>query len=75
MQNAFMESTRKNRREQADIEDAAKGTADPEELVAINIRIPKSLRDRVQMRRIKTGENMTQLIRRLLSEELDERSM
>lgn len=68
MGNAFMASAEKSKRKQADIERST-STAD-DELVVISVRIPESLRRAAQLHRLETGENMTKLIERLLSEEL-----
>lgn len=65
--NAFMASAKKSKRAQKDIE---KPAAADEEMVVTNIRIPKSLHRKAQLRRIETGESMTALIRRLMENEL-----
>ncbi len=44
---------------------------DNDEIVSYNLRLPKSLRKKCQLHRIKTDENMNQLILRLLNKELD----
>lgn len=66
--NAFMASAKKSKRAQNDIEKPA--AAADEEMVVTNIRIPKSLHRKAQLRRIETGESMTALIRRLMEDEL-----
>ena len=70
MSNAFMASAAKSKREQANIEKTKAKDGASEGFVVTNIRIPKCLHRKCQLHRIETGENMTQLIRRLLSEEL-----
>lgn len=65
--NAFMASAEKSKREQASIRHAESA---PEELVSVNIRIPKELHRKAKMHSVVNDENMTQLIRRLLQEEL-----
>lgn len=65
MANAFMKSAARSKREQEAIQ-----KADDEELKVINARIPKSLHRKLALHRIETGENMSQLINRLLEEEL-----
>lgn len=65
--NAFMASAAKSKREQASIQHAESMS---EELVNVNIRIPKELHRKAKMHSVVNGENMTQLIRRLLQEEL-----
>lgn len=65
--NAFMASAAKSKREQASIQHAESTV---EELVNVNIRIPKELHRKAKMHSVVNGENMTQLIRRLLQEEL-----
>lgn len=67
MSNAFMASAKKSKQEQATIQ---KTSSVSEELVSINIRIPKELHRKAQLHRVSTGESMTQLIRRLMTEEL-----
>lgn len=75
MSNAFMAASVKSKREQATIQKKGRPVQDTEDLVTINVRIPKEMHRRLQFYRIETGENMTQLIRRLLAQELgkDER--
>lgn len=65
--NAFMASAEKSKREQASIRHAE---GEGEELVSINIRIPKELHRKARMYSVMHEENMTQLVRRLLQEEL-----
>ncbi|MEW4402885.1 hypothetical protein AB1I62_03950 [Enterococcus sp. AN402] len=67
MSNSFIASAQKMKREQEKIEQ----TKPKEELQSINIRIPVKLHYAVQVHRLETGENMTQLIRRLLNTELN----
>lgn len=67
MNNYFLTSAQKAKREQNSI---AQKKDTWEELKAINVLIPASLHHAVQLHRVETGENMTQLIRRLLQEEL-----
>lgn len=40
-----------------------------DELVCINVRIPKSMHTKLQYHKVETGENMTVLINRLLEAE------
>lgn len=68
MGNAFMNAAAKSRQQQTNIERTA---TDADELVCINLRIPKSMHQKILMHRVQTGENMTQLINRLLANELD----
>lgn len=72
MSNAFMASAKKSKREQAAIEKPMAAPDEPEEYVGINVRLPKSLHRKVQLHRVETGESMTQLVRRVLAEELGE---
>lgn len=65
--NAFMASAAKSKREQASIQPAE---SEGEELVSINIRIPRELHRKAKMHGVMSDENMTQLVRRLLQEEL-----
>ena len=65
--NAFMASAKKSKRAQKDIEKPA--AAADEEMVVTNIRIPKSLHRKAQLRRVETGESVTALIRRLMEDE------
>lgn len=70
MGNTFMSAAAKSRRQQTSIE-RAKGTAtEAEGVVTINVRIPRALHRAAQLHRIETGENMTQLINRLMTDEL-----
>lgn len=69
MANAFMTASAKAKRGQEDIEKKKKGE-DEEEYVVTNVRLPKELHRKVLLHRVETGENMTQLIRRLLLDEL-----
>lgn len=69
MANAFMTASAKAKRGQEDIE-KKKEVADEEEYVVTNVRLPKELHRKVLLHRVETGENMTQLIRRLLLDEL-----
>ena len=70
MGNTFMSAAAKSRRQQTSIE-RAKGTAtEAEGVVTINVRIPRALHRAAQLHRIETGENMTQLINRLMTAEL-----
>lgn len=68
MGNAFMNAAAKSRQQQTNIERTA---PEADELVCINLRIPKSMHQKILMHRVQTGENMTQLINRLLASELD----
>lgn len=68
--NAFMASARKSKRAQTDIEKTPTAVGADEEMVVTNVRIPKSLHRKAQLRRIETGESMTALIRRLMEKEL-----
>lgn len=68
MANSFITSAKKAMSEQNKIE--RKKVEDVDSLTVINIRIPTQLHTAAQFHRIRTGENMTQLIRRLLKEEL-----
>lgn len=70
MDNAFMASTKKHRQEQEMIEGAKSSHADPEELVAISVRIPKALHRLARLHSVETGESVTTLVRRLLTSEL-----
>lgn len=71
--NAFMASAKKSKRQQASIQHAQPEVehAQPEvdELVCINVRIPKSMHTKLQYHKVETGENMTVLINRLLEAE------
>lgn len=69
MTNAFMASAKKARRGQADVEEG-KSSREAEEFVVTNIRLPRELHRKVLLHRVETGENMTQLVRRLLTDEL-----
>ena len=64
--NAFMASAKKSKRQQASIQHAQ---PEVDELVCINVRIPKSMHTRLQYHKVETGENMTVLINRLLEAE------
>lgn len=66
--NYFVASAEKAKREQDKIEQVK--VNNDEELKGINLLIPASLHYAIQMHRVETGENMTQLIRRLLTKEL-----
>ncbi|QGM91987.1 hypothetical protein GIR35_12325 [Enterococcus faecalis] len=65
--NAFMTSAKKSRHEQSVIQKAQP----EEELVSINVRIPKLLRTKIRQHRVETDESLTALVRRLLEDELD----
>lgn len=67
MTNAFMASANKAKREQNDIQTPRENNDD---LKVINIRIPADLHYKANMHRVQTGENVTQLVIRLLREEL-----
>lgn len=67
MGNAFMASAAKSKRKQESIE---RSNVDEEELVSINLRIPSTMRQKIRRHYVDTEENMTQLINRLLKEEL-----
>lgn len=69
MSNAFMESAARSRREQKAIEKAGVPT---EETKVLNIRIPADLHRRAALHRVETGESVTKLVCRLLSEELED---
>lgn len=71
MSNAFMASAEKSKRKQKNIERAERGcTEDMNGLAVINIRVSKELHYKMRRHSVETGENMTQLVNRLLSEEL-----
>ena len=59
--NAFMASAKKSKRQQASIQHAQ---PEVDELVCINVRIPKSMHTKLQYHKVETGENMTVLINR-----------
>lgn len=67
MNNAFMQSAEKAQREQSSIQ-KGKETG---EVKGIYLRIPKELHRKVSLHRVETGESMTQLVTRLLREELE----
>ena len=67
MTNAFMASANKAKREQRSIQTSH---TDSDDLKVINIRIPADLHYKATMHRVQTGENVTQLVQRLLREEL-----
>lgn len=70
MGNTFMNAAAKSKRQQTSIE-RTKGTAtEADGVVTINVRIPKALHRAAQLHRVETGENMTQLINRLMAAEL-----
>ncbi|MFR7708680.1 MAG: hypothetical protein ACLUZZ_06325 [Alistipes inops] len=68
--NAFMASAKKSKRQQASIQHAQ---PEVDELVCINVRIPKSMHTKLQYHKVETGENMTVLINRLLEAEFARR--
>ena len=68
MTNTFMTSAKKAMSEQHKIESNTRHQE--QNLKAINILIPSELHEAAQLHRIYTGENTTQLIRRLLKNEL-----
>lgn len=70
--NAFMASAEKSKRKQADIERPKRGRSDTmwTDFKVINVRVPKELHRKMQLHNVETGENMTQLINRLLTKEL-----
>lgn len=70
MANAFMTASAKAKRGQEDIEKKKEVADEEEEYVVTNVRLPKELHRKVLLHRVETGENMTQLIRRLLLDEL-----
>lgn len=67
MGNTFMNAAAKSKRKQAGIARAEREVVD---LVAINVRIPKEMHRKLWNHRIETGESMTELINRLLVQEL-----
>lgn len=71
MSNAFMASAQKSKREQAVIEKSKSAEGKPEELVTINVRLPKELHRKAKLHSVVNDENMTQLIRRLLAAEME----
>lgn len=68
MTNAFMASAARSKKEQLDIQ---KPHAKGEGLKVLNIRIPAELHYKANLHRLETGENVTQLVVRLLREELE----
>lgn len=71
MSNTFMASAEKSKRKQKSIERPKHGrTDDMDGLAVINIRIPKELHYKMRLHSFETGENMTQLVNRLLTKEL-----
>ena len=67
MGNTFMNAAAKSKRKQAGI---ARAECEVEDLVAINVRIPAKMHRKIWTHRIETGENMTELVNRLLVQEL-----
>lgn len=70
MSNSFITSAQKMKREQEKIETQKE---EKETLSQISLMIPSRQLYLIQKHRLQTGENMTQLIRRLIKEELEER--
>lgn len=70
MSNSFITSAQKMKREQEKIETQKE---EKEALSQISLMIPRRQLYLIQKHRLQTGENMTQLIRRLVKEELEER--
>lgn len=71
MSNAFMASAEKSKRKQKNIERTERGRSeDTDGLAVINIRVPKDLHYKMRLHSFETGENMTQLVNRLLHDEL-----
>ncbi|KIS05189.1 hypothetical protein AT54_01097 [Streptococcus equi subsp. zooepidemicus Sz12is] len=70
MSNSFITSAQKMKREQEKIETQKE---EKEALSQISLMIPSRQLYLIQKHRLQTGENMTQLIRRLVKEELEER--
>lgn len=71
MSNTFMASAEKSKRKQANMERPQHGRAeDMDGLAVVNIRVPKELHYKMRLHSFETGENMTQLVNRLLTEEL-----
>ena len=70
--NAFMETAQKSKREMECIGRRQTNTERAAErgLKVCSIRIPEDLHRKAQYHRIETGENLTQLIVRLLRDEL-----
>ena len=66
MSNAFMASAEKSKRKQKNIERTERADG----LAVINIRVPKDLHYKMRLHSFETGENMTQLVNRLLHNEL-----
>lgn len=64
--NAFMASANKSKRKQQVIQQGG----ETEELVGINVRVPKSMHKKMREHRFYTEESMTALINRLLEKEL-----
>ena len=62
-----MASANKAKQEQRSIQTSH---TDSDDLKVINIRIPADLHYKATMHRVQTGENVTQLVQRLLREEL-----
>lgn len=71
MSNAFMASAEKSKRKQKNIERTERGRSEGTDgLAVINIRVPKDLHYKMRLHSFETGENMTQLVKRLLHNEL-----
>lgn len=70
MENTFMNAAAKSKRQQTTIERSKKAAPEDDGLMVINVRVPKALHKKAQLHRIETGENMTQLIIRLMTDEL-----
>lgn len=70
MSNSFITSAQRMKREQEKIETQKE---EKEALSQISLMIPSRQLYLIQKHRLQTGENMTQLIRRLVKEELEER--
>lgn len=69
--NAFIATAEKTKREMASIQKGSKAAKSAKkDIQKISILIPAELHRKAQIHRIETGENMTRLIVRLLSEEL-----
>lgn len=74
MSNAFMDSAKKSKKEQKVItESAPKSDKTDDGLKVINVRIPSEIHRKASLHRIDTGENMTQLINRLLQAEFGDK--
>lgn len=67
MGNTFMNAAAKSKRKQAGI---ARAEREVEDFVVTNIRIPATMHRKMWTHRIETGETMTELINRLLVQEL-----